>query len=281
MQAEETNITAVIPIFKPTINDVGNIIRNSLFFKECIIIDDSGNNINLFSRCINNNVVYLYNEIEYGLSETVNRGIKIAIDRGAEWVMLINQDNIIHDDIVSVFNKYIMSNKDPDIALLAPQYNYDRHKRKCKHGSKNIRYTDMTGSVISVNAWNKIGAYDTRFFIDGLDVEWCLRARKKGYKLIQCREAIMEHHPGETKELRIFGLTIWKYGWHKPERYYYQFKAAFLIHTEYHDFKTDLFAMYKLIKVLLLFKNKSEYISMFKLARTDYLNNQFGKLNAQ
>ncbi|MCM1343406.1 MAG: glycosyltransferase [Muribaculaceae bacterium] len=277
---KKVNIAAVVPLFHPVLSDVSNIIRYARFFDECIVVDDSGNNSVLFEQCTkseNSRITYLYNINEQGLSKTVNKGVEEAINRSASWIMIINQDSSIHTNIVAIFKEYILHNNTADIAELAPQYNYDRHPRKSKNGYKSITYADMTGSVINVNVWRKVGGYDTRFFIDGLDTEWCLRVRRKGYKIVQCSQAVMEHHPGETRELRIFGHAIFKYGWHVPVRYYYQFKAAFILHDEYHDIKTDLFALYKFLKVIFLFDNKAEYIKMIRQAKNDFLNNKFGK----
>ncbi|MBC7320572.1 hypothetical protein H5T89_07980 [bacterium] len=54
-------------------------------------------------------------------------------------------------------------------------------------------------------------------FIDWVDMEWCWRARKKGYKLIGNADVTVYHQHGESS-VRFLGkdITI-----RKPWRYYY------------------------------------------------------------
>ena len=117
--------------------------------------------------------------------------------------------------------------------------------------------------------------FDERFYVDGLDFEWCLRARKLGYRIIRCNNIVLNHNPALTRSIQIFpGINI-KYGWDTYTRYYYQFRSSFLIHSMYSNY-IDIFFIAKIFKVCFLFNNKSKYINSLIRAKVDFDNNYFG-----
>lgn len=277
-------IIGVIALYRPTENELRNIQNYLHWLDFCILMDDSEeNNEFLCKKILTSNqdkYQYVSNKRNIGLCMSANRGIELAISKKAEWILMMNPDSRMENNIIEIFRGYIKRINIENVALLAPQYNYDRHIRKAYQGYKKIRFANMSGSLLNVKVIKKIGIYDRRFFIDGLDVEWCLRALKNGFTLLECGEAILEHHPAETKEVKILGKSIFKYGWDKPERYYYQFRSAYIIFQEYHDFHAMLFSIYKFVKVILLFENKREYLRLFRKAIYDAKHQYYGKLGS-
>jgi len=55
----------------------------------------------------------------------------------------------------------------------------------------------MSGSLLSLMAFKEIGPFREEFFIDSIDADYCLRLRKKGYKIIVACQAQMKHSVGE------------------------------------------------------------------------------------
>ncbi len=274
------NIALIVPVYNLKPNEYDNLSRIVGLFSLSIIVDDSKTYDTSIKEALENQgCIYLSNDSEQGLSRTVNRGIDYALSKEIGWVLILNQNSVIDGTIIEIYLKYIKTHNTEKIAILSPVYNYDRHRRQAGVGYKTVRYTDMTGSLINCEVYRNIGGYDSRFFIDGLDVEWCLRAKKCGYKIIRCNEAVINHHPGETRELNILGISVLKYGWHNASRYYYQYKAAFLIHDMYHDFCSDIFNLYKVLKSFIIFGNRVEYVKMFVKAIKDYENGNYGSLN--
>ena len=268
----------VIPVYKVKKSEYQSIVDALKGFDYAVVVDDSGSfDLELEEILMKNNCHYLFNQQEIGLSESVNIGIEYSIQKGASWVLIFNQDNSLQNDILSVYKTYINLHNDCDkIAILAPQYNYDRHPSHNMNGYSNLRYTDLTGSLVNVMADTTIGGYDKRFFIDGLDTEWCLRAKRKKYRIVRCNEAIVNHHPGETREVKIGNRVIYRYGWHSATRYYYQYRAAFLVHKMYHDLYSDMFFFYKILKAIFLFQNKKLYTKALRMAFRDYKNEYYG-----
>jgi rhamnosyltransferase len=59
-------------------------------------------------------------------------------------------------------------------------------------------------------------------FIDFVDLEWCARARKRGFSVLGVPSITMSHSLGDTP-VRLFGRT---FAMHSPTRHYYLFRNA-------------------------------------------------------
>ena len=267
---------AVISLYNPTTEQIENINRIAGWFDKTIVVDDSEeDHTTLFIN--NSNLTMLWNGQNLGLTKTVNKGIDVALKNGAEWVVVLDQDCEFNKSILDVYDKYLKDNDTSSIAILCPQLNYDRHKRKVKNGYKEVNFCVLSGSMINMKVYRELGGYDERFFMDGLDIEWCLRATSRGYKIIMCMQAVLNHQPAITRSVRVFDKDIFRYGWDSHIRYYYQFKSFFMIHHLYHSFRHDLMFIYKVFKVVFLFENKKLYIKALIDARRDYKNGFYGK----
>lgn len=272
----DMRIIGVVSVYNPRKEEIRRITAFSKSLELLIIRDDS-ENCELYNYDFGESIVFRANGENIGLSKSINLGIGEAVSLSADWIFLMDQDSDFEPEIIDIYRDFIEKNDTKKIALIAPQYDYDRHKRDKSQGVRRIRFSNMSGSLINVHVLKEVGAFDVRFFIDGLDIEWCLRAMSKKYILIECSEAVLKHSPANTGEIKLFGRTVWKYGYDSPERYYYQFKAFMLLHEMYHDIRTDLFGLYKIIKALFIFENKKSYRNAYRNAKRDFRRRYFGK----
>lgn len=277
----DTRIFCLISLCHPNDEQIKTIIEYSSLFDKTVAVDDTGK-----IRASNNNILksnqirYIRNLNNEGLCKTINKGLRSCIRQGADWIVVMDQDSVIDESVLKVYRRAItgIKNNRIPVAAFSPIYNYDRHKGVAGVGYKKIILTELSGMMLNVQALKNIGFFDERFFVDELDYEWCLRARKKGYKIVRCNEAIINHSPGETSYLKFLGLVEFKYGWHAPERYYYQFRGLLIIHKEYHSPYCDFVFFYKIMKALFLFDNRKEYRRALIFAFKDYKIGYFGKL---
>ena len=68
-----------------------------------------------------------------------------------------------------------------------------------------------------------MGGFNDNYFIDYVDVEYCLRLNVEGYKIIQVNAARLYHNEANLEIKRIVGKTIYPYN-HNPIRFYYKIK---------------------------------------------------------
>lgn len=275
-------IVCIVALYHPDLKELHEISKYIEYTDDALLLDDSeSSNQQLISECLGafaNKCRYIWNEGNIGLCASVNRGITYALEEDADWILLMDQDSAFETNILLAFQNYIEMHEIGNICALVPQYDYDRHKRQPYQGAKAIKWANMSGTLLNARLLENIGKFDEKLFIDGLDVEWCTRARKKGYEVIEVGEAVLYHHPAFTKEVSVGNKVLFRYGWDKPVRYYYQFRSCWYIIKKYHDFESAKWLLIKLCKVLLLFEHKKEYLKMFIKGIMDANNGNWGRL---
>ena len=278
MEHSKTKIIGIVAMYAPKPNDIARIERYVDELDYCILIDDTGkDNESMFTDFLKTHKAeYIYNEQNIGLCASVNKGFGRACELSADWILVMNPDGSFSNGALKTFREYIERYDTCNVAILCPEYNFDRHPRIASKGTESISYTDMAGSLYNAVLLKKLGFYDTNTYFYGLDTEYCFRVKRQGYKIIRCKEAILNHHPAHTECLKLGNKIIFKYGKDVPERYYYQFRSGYYIHHKYHDFKQDLFMLYKYLKVIFLFDNKSMYLKYIKEAKIDEARKFYG-----
>ncbi len=243
-----------------------------------IIIDNSENNhktkiIEEFGE--DKGVEYYYLGENVGLCKAINMGIKVLSERGYNWCFYVDQDSVYINDLIQIYKDNVLF-KSNNVGVIGPQHKIDRKHLKMKKGVKSKEWLMTSGCLFNIDTFTKIGGFDERIFLDGLDVEYCLRCRKNGHKVVQCLDAIIEHHPAVTKTKKIGFFTI-KYGWDKPIRYYYKIRADVFMKKHYKTNYCKVDMIIKLAKIILFFDDKKIYFKAYQKGIHDAKNGIFGK----
>lgn len=183
--------------------------------KSCLILDKS---------------IFIDNKENLGLGLAQNIGLKKAKDLNSDFVLLMDQDSLPPTHFVSSLLKtYEDSSINYDVALVGPairniykgalfnelgiKLSGWGFKRIPINTITKVDYCIASGSLIPMNALDKIGAIQEKLFIDGMDIEWCLRSKSLGYEIIQTNSTYLEHQLGNGSEDRVLS--------HSPIREYY------------------------------------------------------------
>lgn len=275
-------IIGLVPLYMPKANEINNIKKYIKLLDYCYLLDDSAvNNSSVIQPLIElseGKAEYYMNTSNIGLCASVNNGFKMAIEKGADWILIMNPDSVFQNDAISIYKHYINKNNTQKTGIICPRFNIDRHPQKPGQGIKRVRYADMTGCLYSVKVLLEIGLFDPNTYFYGLDTEYCLRVRKRGFEIIECSAAVLNHKPAETLKVNILGKTVFKCGIDPPQRYYYQFRSAYYIIAKYHDPYCLAFHIYKYAKVLFFFNNKKEYLNMIRMGIFDARLGFYGKI---
>jgi len=161
--------------------------------------------------------VVIQNETNLGFAKGNNQGIELALDRGNDYVMALNNDTLLDPESLTLLVQRAES--DPQIAAVSPKiYFEDPSDRlwfaggtfsywKGRNGHVGYRQKDcpawnvpreaqfISGCVLlaSRRAWRKIGCFDESLFVYSEDVDWSLRAQKSGFKLFYEPRAVVWH----------------------------------------------------------------------------------------
>lgn len=239
------------------------------------IIDNSDKNMKL-NKLAEDKIKYLSMNGNRGIAKALNRGVALAIDDGYDYVLTMDQDSQFENNLIDEYAK----NESDDVIIYSPNYIIERKRTKKYIVDVNELYWTMTsGNLLNLELYKEVGEFKEDFFIDVVDYEYCLRARRGGFRILQCNKARLIHNPGVQKIKKILWLN-YKYGYMSPERLYYQIRNLSWVIREYGSIKARKIIIVKLSKIILLFDNKRIFLKMFKKGRKDYKNGKFGKISA-
>lgn len=135
---------------------------------------------------------------------------------------------------------------------------------------------------LSMFASDAVGSLDESLFIDSVDMEWCYRARAKGYQLFGICQATLDHRLGDERRLVWPGISLVV---HSPLRLYYMTRNRIALYRRGYvplkwKLKDVLRMCAKLASILIFLAPRRSYLSMSVLAARDALRGASGPFNA-
>ena len=190
-----------------------------------VVIVDNGstdNSVSHIRKCYAN-VIVIENEINHGYAKGNNLGIRYALENGAKYVWLLNNDAVVETKTLSRMIEYCEENS--NIGLLSPIiYYYDNPEeiQFCgsyvdwnkhsiilpKNREDDIDDVYQTGDntclwgtalLIKGDVINKIGYLDEKYFAYWEDTEYSLRAIRAGYRNAIANNAKVYHKVSNNK----------------------------------------------------------------------------------
>lgn len=245
-------------LYNPTKQEVKNINKYKKLVDYIVIVDNSDEeNLQMLMQenILNEKILYYPQGCNIGLCKALNFGVKKLEELNCKWALLIDSDSEVVTDITSVYMKIAEKNEKKNVAIYTPVHIFDRSRNKPYIGCKEIEWSMTSGWCVDVEIFMKLGGFYEELFVDGLDMDYCFKTKKNGYRIVECGEAVIKHHPAETRE--FLGI---RYGFASPIRYYMQARQLIWDMLYYKKYKLLVLYMYKWAKVFLFFPSKIEYI---------------------
>ena len=214
-----------------TLDCLRSIFANKLDFKELVVVDNN-QNFNLEDPKLQKKVKIIKNKKNMGFAGGVNVGIKYALSKKADYVLLLNNDTIIKQDFLNTLIKF--SEKFENAGIVSPaikfrkngKFVYDIGGRLNKvfgrttheevfriidRKSRQVDYVSGCAMLVKKEVFKKIGLFDEQFFLYYEDVDFCMRAKNKGFLSYVCPEVSIEHElsksVGRVSPLAVYHQT--------------------------------------------------------------------------
>ncbi|OGZ34499.1 MAG: hypothetical protein A2174_02690 [Candidatus Portnoybacteria bacterium RBG_13_41_18] len=222
-----------------------------------------------------------------------NVGIRYALEKGADYVLLLNNDTLVSPDFLSKL--VAISESSEKIGMAGPKILFANDKNRIWFGGgvftwfggdKHFRYNEidandsqkdidyMTGCALLIKkeVIEKIGLLNEDYFLYYEDIDWCLRAKKIGHKIVYEPSSKIWHKVSRTA----------KPAWDKIIFYYHARNALLL--AKLNAPKIILAAVYfksllryfKQIIKLVFFPSKRVISKMIMLGISDFYRGRFG-----
>lgn len=171
-------------------------------FPEVIIVDNGsqGESLQMLLQLPESNTTLIRNAANEGIAAALNQGVTYATDKGHACVVTFDQDTLIQADfLVNLLHGW--NELGNPIAIIGNNY-LDNHRSRTRYSATTNQPCAEVTTVISsgmffpLSLTNEIGGFLDELFIDGVDHEFCLRARKHGYKVWLLLKPAMRHEIG-------------------------------------------------------------------------------------
>lgn len=143
-----------------------------------------------------------------GIAAAQNVGIDYALTDGADAVLLSDQDSILADGMVATLAQHLR----PGIGAVGPvpvegtdvlvytdhEYGPKRPATLPDTDEIEVSFLLASGCLIPADVLEDVGTMNSALFIDHVDLEWGMRARRAGYRLLAIRDAVLEHRLGDS-----------------------------------------------------------------------------------
>lgn len=248
----EALVTAIVVTYEPDLAKLDELLGALRHQVEKVVVIDNGSSFDV-GQSINAEpelkswcqVIRLHSNL--GIAAAQNIGVDLARKAGAAFVILFDQDSEPAPDMVQKLLDVAtaQSSMGVSVAAVGPRYTDERQdnpppfvrirgisveRQACDspHSVVEVDYLIASGSMIPMTTIDAIGPMREDLFIDYVDIEWGLRAKKAGFQSFGVCGAMMRHDLG-NEPIDFFGRKI---PLHSPLRHYYHFRNAVRL---YHD----------------------------------------------
>lgn len=151
-----------------------------------------------------------------------NVGIRHALETGADFVLVLNNDTVVAPDLLErlveaavlwpndgIYGPIILYEDRPQVIWTAGEF-YDLEQlcnfhidngkeiNHSDHESKEVDHLIGAALFLSAKALRAIGEFETKYFLVYEESDWCYRAKRKGFRCRSVTDAKVWHKVGSS-----------------------------------------------------------------------------------
>ena len=246
------HVHAVVVTFRPDVDELVLLLKSLVPQVGGIVLVDNGSGAAVaptLEIAEGQGVRVVRLPENFGIAFAQNIGIEKAIEAGAGYILLSDQDSVPAPDMVQRLLEGLHSSRRTGqaIAAIGPA-TVDRRNgelsffwrpgRWLPHRWKpaadeqgelvEVEFLIASGTLVPVPVIQAIGGMRSRYFIDHVDTEWCFRAKAAGYRLLGSAAARLHHRLGDEVK-KVWFLRTRSVMHHSPLRDFYMFRNTLLM----------------------------------------------------
>jgi rhamnosyltransferase len=240
---DQSNVWAVVVTHNPTPDFEQNIRALATQVEEVIIVDNqSSQAIRQFigNVAVTYKIETIWGQENLGIASALNEGVDRALaSKECRWILMLDQDSHVPPDFVATMvQAYEACSFKDEVALIGAAYQLafrTLQKPRADRERKLFRdaVTLMTsGTLMRGRVFAECGGFDESLFMDYVDHDFCFRVRRRGLRIIQAKNAILQHQLGSPTLHRLLGkyFTTPNYS---PTRRYHNTRNRIVVYRRY------------------------------------------------
>ncbi len=248
-----------IVTYQPDLQQLSENMNRALDNPEadCLIIVDNGSENTTAIKSLaqeSKQTVFIENRQNLGIACALNQICQKATDLGYDWVLTLDQDSVMQDDMLGEYALYVDRH---DIGIICPRIedvNMGRQYVRSDKGSEYINHCITAGNLVRLTAWKAIGGYNEELFIDGVDFDFCMKIGEAGFNILRTNNVCLIQQIGHGRSIALpFGHQISILN-HSPLRLYYISRNYLYIGRHHHQFLHWALEVAKRMFIVLIFE---------------------------
>jgi rhamnosyltransferase len=152
-----------------------------------------------------------------GVAAALNVGIRFARERGYHWLATFDQDSRATPTMIETMAATLARYPQADrVAVISPRHvdrliGFTVRERGAEAkgiGWRVIPSVMTSGNLVRLDAAIAVGGFDERLFIDYVDHDFCLKLRRRGFRVLQATAAQLLHSLGSMERRLVLVKRI-------------------------------------------------------------------------
>jgi len=282
-------IAGIVVLYNPPADFIDNVQRYLNAIDRLYVVDNSETDAQPRAAQFSNSpkIRYISNGRNLGIARALNQGAERALNDGFDLLLTMDQDSLVTPGMIRTMLLCLEKNDLSEIGILSPVQVFVTHQnRPIDIACEDILTTMTSGNLLNLKAYQSVGPFLDKLFIDYVDYEYCMRLRLHGFRVLRANNATLYHKLGSITEYRL-PFKQFALGNHPPIRRYYITRNKFYLYRNYRRYFPEFFRpffkllFYEIVTILLLEDDKLKKLKMILRGYLDYKKGIYGKFPTQ
>jgi len=267
--------------FEDAFECINSLLKSSYKEFQILIVDNASTDDSLNQLMHNfRNIQYLKNSQNLGYTGGNNSGIKYFLEHDdIDYIWILNPDTLVKEDTLekivniakstpkSILSPKILYYDQPNLIWfsnsklnsftgIAEHVEFNIVNNPNENGMTECEWLPGTATIYPKNVFQEIGLFDDNYFLFYDDVDFCVRAKNKGYQILLIQGAVIFHKVGRSIGR---GNPVSEY-YKTRNRLYFLKKTNFILWVYLYSV---LFGIITLLKLVKSFITKSNRLFLF------------------
>jgi rhamnosyltransferase len=216
-------IAAVVTAYHPD-ERLAQVVESALASCALVIVADNtpADSPSAAEKLDHPNVKILRSGRNLGLAAALNLGLR-EVPPDAAAVLFLDQDSLLPPDLVAGLARHL---EDPTVGVVGPapmdaEKGGQYETLSVLHGDVSDRYSVITsGMLVRRSSFAAVPGFREDFFVDCVDIDFCLRLRRAGVRIVRDKKLALPHSIGDGRDhrlvfvpVRVLHYAAWRHYW--------------------------------------------------------------------